>query len=355
MKIGLVRRGYSRTGGAEAYLRRFAESAVAAGHEVILFAGEWPRADWPWAHVQVHGSGPWAFAKSLHALRPRERCDFLFSLERIFSCDAYRAGDGVHAAWLERRAEFEPFWRPWLRRFSSKHRETLDLEKQLFSAEGAGTVIANSQIVKREIEQHFRYDPAHIHVVYNGVPATTADLSLRAATRRDLGLRDDQLTLLFVGSGWERKGLRYAIDTVNALPQSARLLVIGRGSMRGLPRSLRRTRFLGPMSGLGRFYAAADLFILPTLYDPFSNACLEALAAGLPVITTRHNGFSEIITYGEDGGTVHDPRDVLSLVAEVQNWADPTRRDAARPRLRELGARFSMEENVRQTLTLITQ
>jgi len=355
MKIGLVRRGYSRTGGAEAYLRRFAEAAVAAGHEVILFAGEWPRADWPWAHVQVHGRGPWAFAKSLSALRPRERCDFLFSLERVFSCDAYRAGDGVHAAWLKRRAQFEPFWKPWFRRFSGKHRETLELEKQLFSAEGAGTVIANSQLVKREIEQHFGYDPQHIHVVYNGVPPTTADLSTRAATRRDLGFREDQLVLLFVGSGWERKGLRYAIETVNALPPSARLLVIGRGSMSGLPRSQRRTRFLGPQSELGRFYAAADVFILPTLYDPFSNACLEALAAGLPVITTRHNGFSEIITYGEDGGAVHAPDDVPSLVAEVENWRDPKRREAARPRLRELGAQFSMEENVRQTLMLITR
>lgn len=354
MKIGLVRRGYSRTGGAEMYLRRFAETAVAAGHEVILFAEQWPRADWPWAHVQVHSRSPRQFAVSLHALRPRERCDFLFSLERIFSCDAYRAGDGVHAAWMDRRAEFEPFWKPWFRSFSAKHRQTLAIEKHLFSAKGAGFVIANSRMVKEDIEHHFDYPADQIAVVYNGVPAFAPPPDARSATRRDLGLRDDQLALLFVGSGWERKGLRYAIDAVNALPKSARLFVVGRGSPRGLPTS-RRTRFLGPMPEVARFLAAADVFILPTLYEPFSNACLEALAAGLPVITTQHNGFGEVITPGEEGEVVDDPRVIATLAAAVERWREPARREAVRPRLQTLAARFTIEENVRQTLDLITR
>jgi len=354
MKIGLVRRGYSRTGGAEIYLRRFAETAIAAGHEVILFAEQWPRADWPWAHVQVHSRSPRTFAVALHALRPRERCDFLFSLERVFSCDAYRAGDGVHAAWLERRAEFEPFWKPWFRRFSTKHRQTLAIEKHLFSENGAAFVIANSQMVKEDIEHAFAYPADQIAVVYNGVPAFTPPPDARAATRRDLGLRDDQLALLFVGSGWERKGLRFAIEAVNALPQSARLLVVGRGSARGLPKS-HRTRFLGPMPDVTRFLAAADAFILPTLYEPFSNACLEALAAGLPVITTKHNGFAEIIAAGEEGEVIDDPRNIAALVTAIDRWRDPARRAAIRPRLQTLASKFTLEENARQTLALITR
>jgi UDP-glucose:(heptosyl)LPS alpha-1,3-glucosyltransferase len=354
MKIGLVRRGYSPTGGAEMYLHRFAETAVAAGHEVILFAEQWPRDAWPWAHVQVHSRGPLPFAVALHALRPRERCDFLLSLERIFSCDAYRAGDGVHAAWLERRAEFEPFWKPWFRRCSTKHRQTLELERRLFGEHGASLVIANSQMVKEDIERHFAYPSEDIAVIYNGAPAFTPSPGARAATRRDLGLRDDQLALLFVGSGWERKGLRFAIAAVNALPHSARLLVAGRGSPRGLPVS-RRTRFLGPQAELARFYAAADVFILPTLYEPFSNACLEALAAGLPVITTEHNGFAEIIAAGEEGEVVADPRETQALVAAIERWRDPARREAIRPRLQTLSAKFTLEENARRTLALITR
>jgi UDP-glucose:(heptosyl)LPS alpha-1,3-glucosyltransferase len=353
MKIGLARRGYSRTGGAETYLRRFAETAVAAGHEVVLYAEQWPRAEWPWAMVQVHSRSPRQFATALQALRPREACDFLFSLERVATCDAYRAGDGVHAAWLARRAEFEPFWKPWLRRFNAKHQQTLALERQLFSESGAALVIANSQLVKNDIERHFTYPAEQIAVIYNGVPPFAPPPDARAITRRDLGLRDDQFAVLFAGSGWERKGLRFAIDAVSAVSRSARLIVAGRGSASRLPAS-HRTLFLGPQAALARYYAAADVFILPTLYEPFSNACLEALAAGLPVITTRHNGFSEIITPGEEGEVIDDPRDTHALTAALEKWADPTLRAATRPLRERLGQRFTIEENVRQTLALIS-
>jgi UDP-glucose:(heptosyl)LPS alpha-1,3-glucosyltransferase len=354
MKIGLVRRGYSRTGGAETYLRRFAETAVAAGHEVILFAEQWPRDAWPWAHVQVHSRSPWHFATALHALRPRERCDFLFSLERIFSCDAYRAGDGVHAAWLARRAEFEPFWKPWLRRFNSKHQQTLALERQLFREKGANFVIANSHMVKEEIEHHFDYPADQIAVVYNGVPPFAPPPEARFGTRRELGLRSEDYVLLFAGSGWERKGLRFAIAAMNQLPSSARLLVAGRGSMRGLPRS-RRVRFLGPVPDMARYYAAADAFVLPTIYEPFSNACLEARAAGLPVITTQHNGFAEIIQPGTEGEVLDDPGDTAALASAIENWRDPVRRELLRVELQTHAAQFTIEENVRQTLALITR
>jgi UDP-glucose:(heptosyl)LPS alpha-1,3-glucosyltransferase len=294
------------------------------------------------------------FARALQALRPRERCDFLLSLERVFACDAYRAGDGVHAAWLERRAQFEPFWRPWLRRFNAKHNETLALERQLLGERGAGMVIANSRMVMDDVQRHFEYPTDHIAVIYNGAPPFTPPPGAREATRRDLGLRDDQLALLFVGSGWERKGLRFAIEAVKALPFSARLLVAGRGSQRGLPAS-RRTRFLGPQPDLARFLAAADVFILPTLYEPFSNACLEALAAGLPVITTRHNGFAEIIADGVEGEAIADPRDLGSLTAAIERWHDPARRSEIRPRLKTLASKFTPEENARRTLALITR
>ena len=353
MKIGLVRRGYSRTGGAEAYLRRFAEAAVAAGHECVLFSEQWPRVAWPFAHIQIVSDSPKKFAEALAALRPHDECDFLFSLERIWTCDAYRAGDGVHAAWLERRARFEPFWKPWLRQYNAKHRETLALEKHLFGSDGARLVIANSRMVQREIEQHFGYPAGRIHVVHNGVPPFTIAPAARLETRRELGLRDDDFAVLFAGSGWERKGLRFAIEAMNAarLPR-ATLLVAGRGRERGLPRS-GCVRFLGAVKDMPRHLAAADAFLLPTLYDPFSNACLEALASGLPVITTAHNGFAEIIAPGVEGEVVAQPDDIAALVGALEKWSDPARRAAIRPRLLALGAQFSIAENVRQTHAII--
>ncbi len=353
MKLGLVRRGYSRTGGAEIYLRRFAEAAVAAGHECVLFSEQWPRVAWPFAHVQVESDSPQKFADALADTRAGEKCDFLFSFERIHACDAYRAGDGVHAAWLERRPRFEAMWRPWLRRFNPKHREILALEKRLLSPDGARLVIANSRMVRAEIEAHFGYPAERIHVVHNGVPPFDPSIGARAQTRSELELSEDAFVVLFTGSGWERKGLRFAIQAMNTAPlPHTTLLVAGRGSQRGLPRS-DRVRFLGAVKDVPRYLAAADAFILPTLYEPFSNACLEALAAGLPVITTVHNGFAEIIAPGVEGEVVAEPDDIAALAAALEKWSDPTRRAAIRPRLVALGAQHSIAENVRQTLALI--
>ena len=351
MKIGLVRRGYSATGGAEAYLKRFAEAACAAGHSCVLFAdGEWT--EWTGERVRLAGKSPREFADALAASKPRGRCDFLFSLERVWACDAYRAGDGVHAAWLARRAEFEPGWRSFFRRFSGKHRALLEIERALFSRGGAGFVIANSAMVKHEIAQHFAFSPERIHVVYNGVPAFTPPPNARAEMRRELGLAESDYVLLFAGSGWERKGLHFAIDAVRAGQSRATLLVAGRGNPDAMPRS-ERVRFLGPVAEMARVLAAADAFILPTLYEPFSNACLEALAAGLPVLTTEYNGFSEIIERGIEGEIFADPRDTAALAAGIDRWADAARRAEVRPRLLEKAARFSIEENVRSTLAIL--
>jgi len=355
MRIGVVRRGYSRTGGAEAYLRRFADGLCAAGHEVVLFTEKWPAAEWSHAHVAIGSRSPRGFASRLRKRTAGTRCDLLFSLERLWTCDVYRAGDGVHAAWLERRARYEPFWKPLLRHWNTKHREILALEKHLFSPLGARMVIANSQMVKGEIERHFGYPAAAIHVVHNGVPPFTAPEGARERLRRKLRLDEQDYVVLFAGSGWERKGLRFAIDAVNAagLPR-LKLLVAGRGQTGSQPRSS-SVRYLGPVQDMASCLAAADAFILPTIYDAFSNACLEALAAGLPVITTVHNGFSEIIESGVEGAIVEKADDISALATAIQSWEDPGRRALIRPRLIELGARFSIEENVKQTLALIAK
>jgi UDP-glucose:(heptosyl)LPS alpha-1,3-glucosyltransferase len=355
MRIGVIRRGYSRTGGAEAYLQRFADGLFVSGHEVVLFTEKWPSADWPHARVGIDSHSPKGFADSLRRRTPGMKCDLLFSLERVWSCDVYRAGDGVHAAWLKRRARYEPFWKPWLRHFNKKHREMLALEKHLFSPLGARMVIANSEMVKREIKRHFDYPADQIHVVRNGVPPFTQSHGLREDLRRKLRLDKEDYAILFAGSGWERKGLRFAIKAVNAagLPQ-LKLLVAGRGHAGSQPRSS-SVRYLGAVQDMAGCYAAADAFILPTIYEPFSNACLEALAAGLPVITTAQNGFSEIIESGVEGEVVKEASDVAALAAAIRSWQDPDRRALVLPRLMELSAQYSIEENVRQTLALVAK
>src|SRR5689334_7899039 len=132
MKIGLVRRGYSPTGGAEAYLLRLLPALAREGHEPHLISDTaWPEEALAGLHPRqtaLAAKGPPAFADALREWRRSNTCDFLLSLERVWECDAYRAGDGVHAAWLERRRAHEAFWKAPLRRMYGKHRQLLHIE-----------------------------------------------------------------------------------------------------------------------------------------------------------------------------------------------------------------------------------
>ncbi len=356
--ICFVRRGYSVSGGAEAYLKRLAKGIVEAGHEAQLVTTEdWPRQDWPFGLLtRIRTKSPIGFAVELERIRPAISCDLLVSLERVLQCDVYRAGDGVHQAWLNRRKRFEPPWRPMARSFGHKHRDILRLEKSLLDDRGAERVIVNSRMVKDEIIDFYNYRRDKIDIVPNGIPLDQFgfDPVRREKSRAELGLEADAVAVLFAGSGWERKGLDYAIKAIERCENSKIcLLVAGRGD----PRRYRseRARFLGELPDVRPIYAGADIFILPTIYDPFSNACLEAMASGLPVITTRANGFSEIMEDRIHGSIVDQPDDVSDLCIALDVWSDPTRRSAARTSILKRALQFDISRNVEKTLAILVQ
>lgn len=352
MMIGLARRGYSSTGGAEAFLRRFAGALGSAGHASRLYTtSDWPRDAWSGSEViALTGRTPREFADAITTRNPRGECDLLFSLERVWACDGYRAGDGVHAAWLQRRAAIEPPWRSKLHRFNPKHRQLLALEFALFAGGGAKKIIVNSQMIAFEIRERYGVAPDRIRLVYNGLPAASFERPPRPE-RAGRG----ELRVLFAGSGWMRKGLAHAIAAIDQLPASLQpvLLVAGRGDPEKF-RASQRVRYLGPVADMAAQYEAADLFLLPTIYDPFSNACLEALAAGLPVITTRANGFAEILPADVAGTAVDQPGDIAALAAALEYWASPARLDEARHAAREIASAFTIEKTVAQTLKALT-
>jgi len=133
---------------------------------------------------------------------------------------------------------------------------------------------------------------------------------------------------------------------------NATLLVAGAGKARGLPASA-QTQFLGEVVGQMRdLMEAADVFVLPTIYDPFSNASLEAMAAGLPVITTEANGFAEIMRPGEDGEVLRTPADVDGIAAAIEKWR-ARNTPASRAARRLEASRYTIEENVRATLAAL--
>ena len=364
LSIVFVRRGYSPTGGAETYLKRLAGGVIEAGHDVrLVTTNDWPDTEWPFGSItRLREKSPVGFANELERIRNDLRCDVLFSLERVWGCDVYRAGDGVHRAWLDRRIKFELPLKRFVRNLSSKHQDLLRLEQSLFSDRRTRRVISGSQMVKDEIVKSYRYPAERIDIVRNGVPLEKLrfESDLREKSREDLNLKPDQTALLFAGSGWERKGLLFAIEAVALCgDRDLRLLVAGRGNAKLYKtKSLRFWRedpvkFLGEVSDMLPVYAAADIFILPTIYDPFSNACLEALSCGLPVITTRSNGFSEIIENGINGSIVDHAGDLPGLRNSILLWSDSSRRASARSANMQLAAQFGISKNTRETLAIL--
>jgi UDP-glucose:(heptosyl)LPS alpha-1,3-glucosyltransferase len=358
LSIGFVRRGYSPSGGAEAYLERLARGVIKAGHDVqLVTTSDWPQNQWPFGTIRcLRSESAIGFANELKEMRAQIRCDVLMSLERVWDCDVLRAGDGVHRAWLARRRKFEMPLERFVRGLNRKHHDILQLEEALFLNRGASRVIANSQMVKNEIVDLYGYPAEKIDIVRNGVPMEQFrfDRQLREKSREELKVKPGEIALLFAGSGWERKGLRFAIEAMALCRnRKMRLLVAGRGNQRSY--KSKRVQFLGEVGNLAHIYAGADIFILPTIYDPFSNACLEALASGLPVITTRANGFSEIIEKDMHGSIIDSANNIAGLRDAIRFWSDSARRAAAKPNIIERASQFDLSKNVAATLGILIQ
>jgi UDP-glucose:(heptosyl)LPS alpha-1,3-glucosyltransferase len=354
--IAFLRRGYSTSGGAEAYLKRIASSLANNGTEVRLYSDAWPEEAWPWGEiVRVKGTTPASFAREVIAMRAGD--EIFFSLERIPGCEIFRAGDGLHVAWLARRRAFEPRWKSWSHALHPKHHQLLALERSIFSPHSPTHVIANSQLVADEIREWFPDFPsAKVHIIPNGYdppPALSPQVreALRFSFRKVHGIPSDAFVALFLGSGWERKGLRYALLATAGMPRT-RLVVVGKGRARNY--AAPHVIHLGEQKITAELFAGCDVLLHPTWYDPFSNACLEALSAGLPVITTRANGAAEALDHSITGSVISRADQTEELRAELEFWR--TRIDEnARQACIQAASRYSLEKNRIRTLELLQQ
>lgn len=338
LRIALVRQRYNPYGGAERFVERALAALERTGAEVTLITRRWPAA--PGRRVLIvdppHAGSLWrdaGFARAARAAWEREKFDLVQSHERIPGCTVYRAGDGVHRQWLEYRAAAAPPLERLAIRANPYHRYVCEAERRMFGHSALRAVICNSHMVRADIQRHFGLPKEKLPVIYNGV-----DLEhfRPAAGSRARGA---QTTFAFVGSGFARKGLDAALGALARVPQ-AQLVVAGRDReaprFAALARRLGvagRVRLLGGVDDVRALYATADCFILPTLYDPFPNAALEALAMGVPIIVSRRCGAAELVREGANGWLC-EPGDADGLAAlmrrAVERAHDPDMKSAAR-------------------------
>jgi UDP-glucose:(heptosyl)LPS alpha-1,3-glucosyltransferase len=337
-RIAFLRRRFSPTGGAERYLLRLASGLAARGHQLTLYCEDWSPRENPFQAVRkIESNDPVSFAKKASALPLRDRHDIVFSLERMPDCDLYRAGDGVHADWLAYRHAFHPVLGRIRTALRSKNKELCRLEARVFAPGGARRVICNSHFVAEQIIKRFQFPSDKIDVVYNGVPYRQFSTGDRALGRRALKLAPDDYVILLVGAGKERKGHAIARRAVRRLRNSRAKLVIVDSP---------------PSVAMPHVYAAADVFLLPTLYDPFANVTLEALAAGLPVITSAQNGASEIIENETNGFILPRADDDKLLVHLLDHLAAPAYRETFRQPAQALAQQYDLAKNITATLAV---
>ena len=364
MKIGLVIDCFDpRRGGAQEWTRQYAGYLLARGHEVHVVtqsvAGGAERLP-----IVAHCLGPIAShlgrAEAAEAKLRTLDLDLIHDIGVGWHCDILQSEDGSRIAMWEHRLKLLP---PWLRGVKRQMINVLPryrafrklMDRQFGDPERI--VVAISQMCARDFQQYHGVSPQRIRQVYHGIDIERFTPWRRECHReplRDrLGIGQEELVFLFVGHDHRRKGLATAVRAVERLRAAGapvRLLVVGgrrrETALRFLPhRPTGAATFVGPVDDPVPYYAAADALVLPSFYDAFGLVVLEAAACGLPVVTSRSTGASELLTEGLDGYVLDDPADDRQWAGRLERLLDAALRRRMGEAARRLALQYTLHRN----------
>ncbi|MDI7259837.1 MAG: glycosyltransferase family 4 protein [Thermodesulfobacteriota bacterium] len=357
-----------RKGGAERYLVDLSTRMAEEGHEVHVYAEHWEE-EAQGIHLYRVKTIPfpkslrlWSFARKATEEIENGNYDIALGVGNTLKADILQPHGGVHWAWFWRslRAYDNPIL--WVikffgRIFSPKQWVSGGIENAPYKGKILPKIIAISEMVKRDMMQWYKIPGEKITVVYNGVDVERfhpRNCQYREEIRKRHGL-EDAIVILFVSNNFRMKGLGFLIKALAHLKKEGhplcKLLILGRD---------RRDPYLRLAKGMGifeqivfagstdepeKYYGAADLLVHPSFYDACSLTVLEALASGLPVITTSSNGASGIITPGQEGFVLSDPRDSQALAERISLFFNEGMRAKASIAARRLAETYSLERN----------
>jgi UDP-glucose:(heptosyl)LPS alpha-1,3-glucosyltransferase len=327
MKLAVVRRNYNPYGGAERFLESLRTQLMERNISVSVIAETWKTVDYESdSVVRIKASGFFrstrfrSFSQNAQTFLTNQQFDLIQSHERLTGVDIYRLGDGIHAAWLERCARVSSSARTLLRKFDSYNRAVIMTESQM-AMDDRLHFVATSKLVLDELKSFYDVPEDRVFTIPNGVdvklfsPATSDQ---KSKAREALGIPQSALVVGFVGSDFTRKGLWLLAKAV-MMSRDLYLVVAGRDSSSvkldrlisdaGVKSSI---RYLGPVDNVLSLLWASDVFALPSLYEPSSNAILEAMACGLPIVCTESVGNANIVREQNCGYICdRDPESIL--------------------------------------------
>jgi UDP-glucose:(heptosyl)LPS alpha-1,3-glucosyltransferase len=370
-------------GGAETYVADLCRNLVQAGHRVDLYAESWADKALPAQvnAIKVDAPGRTRIERILSFARNSEKNlreanhDCSIGFINTWFHDVIIPQGGIQQGSLAANAaRFSPPARPLYlaaKKLNPKYWMHHLIERRQYDPRRQPRVIAVSNLVKRDL-MHFHRVPLHrIYVVPNAIDprrlAVAQPGALRCAFRNRIGLEPGDLVGLFAGHNFALKGLKPLLEALGERRRQSRagrpihLLVCGGGdtsSYRRLSRSLglaETVHFLGFYPHVEDCYWSSDFFVQPTYYDPCSLVVMEALACGLPVITTAKNGAGEIMENGREGFVLTEPAARRELVAALEHMADDGARLAMSQKAAALGRYSTLDLHVARLIAIFEE
>lgn len=348
--ITLIKSDLSKQGGLEKYTWQIASDFCKKGSCVTILTTGSPTSPFPHPLLNIvslpakRGVGYLsilAFDKACQEYLHRHPTPIVFSLDRSRFQTHLRAGNGVHAAYLKTRKESEGLAKGISFSLNPLHQTILSFEKKAFEHPELKILFTNSQMVKQEVLTYYRTNPRKICVVHNGVEWEKMQLPfdkwplVKESLLSQFALDKSCFQLLFVGHNFRRKGLEKLLYALSFIKQGAfQLSIVGEDKEQLYFESLckrlklsHKVFFFGKQLSPLPFYQMADAFVLPSLYDPFANVTLEALAMGLFTVSSKTNGGSEILTK-ENGSIIPNLDDSKEFSILLENLMNQRKTEA---------------------------
>lgn len=366
-------------GGCETYLADLARSLVNDHHEVHLFTTRYDAQAFPDAvmyHLLPQSTGvrflrPWQFAKACYQTLQQHTFDVTVGFIKTWGQDVLMPQGGFHAASTEHNLQknASPLLRGFMRlvqKIDPKQWSFRALERrQLFDF--ASMLVVPSKMVQRHAWEYYQIGEARVKVVHNAIDTerfpTQDRLLIRSQMRDQHHLHPEDNVGLFVGHNYRLKGLSSLFHAIQQIPKEVnfRLLICGSAKYQRFERLARRMgiserlRFLGFHPDVREAYFATDFLIHPSFYDPCALVTMEALACGLPVITTKLNGGSELLTPPLAALTIETPHDHNTMAKNIIKLCQPAERAMLSRTAREVAKAWTFADHYRSLLSIFEE